>query len=446
MNLIEKISSNVRTANYGATQIVSNAINAINECNSQIQSVTSILKERAMTTARHIDDLVSQGKDPGPLAGVPFGVKDLFDVQGIVTTAGSALLTDQAPATKDATVITRLCNAGAIPVATLNMDEFAYGFVTDNTHYGITKNPHDLQRFAGGSSGGSAAAVASGMLAFSLGSDTNGSIRVPASLCGVWGLRPTYKSIPLDGVYPFSETLDTVGPFCTSIDDLQRVFHVMANRKDVFSGDVSSLRMARLQGWFERDVDTDILDSISEIIALGDRSDAIELDHVEAVRAASFLITASEGGTLHLPNLRAHPMEYDPATRDRLIAGSMLPVSTYIHAKKIEQWFQKYIHQVFGEYDILVAPATGCVAPYIDNPVVKVDGVETSARVNLGIYTQPLSLSGCPILTVPLNRGEKLPVGIQVIAKPHCEHVLFALGAVLEQKGIAKASIQQRGI
>ncbi|CAI3958547.1 Asp-tRNAAsn/Glu-tRNAGln amidotransferase A subunit or related amidase (GatA) (PDB:3H0L) [Commensalibacter communis] len=446
MDLIKKISKNVRSATYSATQIISDSLSAIDKYNPLIGSVTVALKDRALATAQHIDQLVAQGQDPGPLAGVPFGVKDLFDVKDITTTAGSVLLADHAPALKDATVITRLCNAGAVPVATLNMDEFAYGFVTDNTHYGITKNPHDTRRFAGGSSGGSAAAVAAGMMAFSLGSDTNGSIRVPASLCGVWGLRPAYNTIPLQGVYPFSETLDTIGPFCSSIHDLKCIFNILSDRNDHGKQDISSLKIARLKGWFERDVDQEILNAITEITSIGIETYNLTLDHIETVRAASFLITASEGGTLHLPYLRKEPLKYDPATRDRFIAGALLPVSTYLQAKKIEKWFRHYIHKIFGDYDLLIAPATGCTAPFINDPTVLVDGKKSSARVNLGIYTQPLSLSGCPILSLPLNRTGKLPVGLQIVAKPGNEHILFEFGALLEAKGIAKASIQQQGI
>ncbi|MDI2111926.1 AtzE family amidohydrolase [Commensalibacter nepenthis] len=445
MSIIKEITTNIRSGHYSAQQVISSYLEIISHYDSSINSVTRVLQNRALQSAKEIDNSISQGKDIGSLAGVPFGVKDLFDVKGEVTTAGSKFLSKNQPAKQDAEIIRRLCAAGAIPVATTNMDEFAYGFVTDNAHHGITHNPHDFSRFAGGSSGGSAAAVGGGLFPFALGSDTNGSIRVPASLCGVWGIRPTYGSIPMQGVYPFAESFDTIGPFCQTIEDLKTVFNVMAGKEEsVFFPSIPSVKIAQIGGWFERDVDQDILDSIQEITGLFRYNKKIELQYIEQVRAASFLITASEGGKLHLPSLREQPLEYDPATRERLMAGGLLPVSTYLKAKEIQRWFEQYLARIFNDYDLLIAPVVGSVAPQIDNPVVMVNGNPVSARVNLGIYTQPLSMSHCPILSVPLNRDGKLPVGLQLIAKPHQEELLFAVGAMLEQKDIAKSSIIQR--
>lgn len=445
MSSVHKIAHHIRNRRYSAQEVVSHYLEKIERYDVSMNSVTRLLKERALHTATQIDALIAEGKDPGVLAGVPFGVKDLFDVKGEVTTAGSKLLSKNNPANQDANVVQRLCAAGAIPVATLNMDEFAYGFVTDNAHHGMTHNPHDFLRFAGGSSGGSAASVGGGILPFSLGSDTNGSIRVPASFCGVWGIRPTYGVLSMQGVYPFAESFDTIGPVCQTIEDLKTVFNVMAEvTTNTSFPSISSLRIGQFVGWFERDVDQDILDVIQEVVCCFSQQGKIDLPYIEQVRAASYLMTASEGGKLHLPNLRTQPMEYDPATRERLMAGALLPVSSYLKAQEIQVWFQKYLDNIFKEYDLLIAPAVGSIAPQIDNPVVFVDGKPVSARVNLGIYTQPLSMSHCPVLSVPIHRDGKLPVGLQLIAKPHHEQLLFAVGAFLEERGVAKATIIQR--
>lgn len=445
MSSVQKIAHHIRNKRYSAQEVVSHYLEMIERYDVSMNSVTRLLKDRALYAATKVDAFIAEGKDPGVLAGVPFGVKDLFDVKGEVTTAGSKLLSKNHPAEQDAKVIQRLCAAGAIPVATLNMDEFAYGFVTDNAHHGMTHNPHDVSRFAGGSSGGSAASVGGGILPFSLGSDTNGSIRVPASFCGVWGIRPTYGVLSMQGVYPFAESFDTIGPFCQTIEDLKTVFKVMAEviTNTSFSS-ISSLRIGQLGGWFERDVDQDILDVIQEVVRCFSKQGKIDLPYIEQVRAASYLMTASEGGKLHLPNLRTKPMEYDPATRERLMAGALLPVSSYLKAKEIQFWFQQYLDNIFKEYDLLIAPAVGSIAPQIDNPVVFVDGKPVSARVNLGIYTQPFSMSHCPVLSVPIHRDGKLPIGLQLIAKPHQEQLLFAVGSLLEKNGIAKATIVQR--
>lgn len=441
------IAHSVSSGQSSAQKIISHYLNNIRQYDPPINSVTRLLDHRAVKAAAQIDHDIAQGKDPGPLAGVPFAVKDLFDVKGEVTTAGSKILSKNPPATQDAKVIQNLCAAGAIPVATLNMDEFAYGFVTDNAHHGMTHNPHDLSRFAGGSSGGSAASVGGGIIPFSLGSDTNGSIRVPASLCGVWGIRPTFGVLSMQGAYPFAKSFDTIGPFCQTVEDLKLVFNMMAglpNKAEILPS-ISGLRIAQVGGWFERDVDQDILQVIQEVMSLLGQSNKIELPHIEQVRTASYLMTASEGGNLHLPNLRTQPLDYDPATRDRLMAGALLPVSSYLQAQEIRTWFQNYLAEVFKEYDLLIAPAVGSGAPKIDHPIVYVDGKPAPARVHLGIYTQPFSMSKCPILSIPIHRGGKMPVGLQLIAQPYQEELLFAVGALLEQKGVAKASIIQRG-
>lgn len=441
------IAHSVRSGQYSAQQIISHYLNVIRRYDPPINSVTRLLDHRAVKMAVQIDHDIARGKDPGSLAGVPFAAKDLFDVKGEVTTAGSKILSKNPPANQDANVIQNLCAAGAIPVATLNMDEFAYGFVTDNAHHGMTHNPHDLSRFAGGSSGGSAASVGGGIVPFSLGSDTNGSIRVPASLCGVWGIRPTFDVLSMQGVYPFAKSFDTIGPFCQTVEDLRLVFNIMAGFKDTTDAlpPISDLRIAQVGGWFERDVDQDILQSIQDVMCLFSRSNKIEFPYIEQVRTASYIMTASEGGNLHLPNLRTQPLDYDPATRDRLMAGALLPVSSYLQAQKIHTWFQNYLAEIFKDYDLLIAPAVGSEAPQIDHPIVYVDGQPAPARVHLGIYTQPFSMSKCPVLSIPIQRTGRLPVGLQLIAKPYQEELLFAVGKLLEQKGLAKASIIQRG-
>lgn len=223
------IAQDIRSGKRSAASVMQAVLATISTQDSAIRSVTHLFAEQAMQQAHAVDAQLARKEPLPPLAGVPFGVKDLFDIKGHVTTAGSIVLRNTPPAAQDAAIVGRLRAAGAIPVATLNMDEFAYGFATDNAHYGITRNPHDTSRMAGGSSGGSAAAVAAGFLPLTLGTDTNGSIRVPASLCGVWGLKPTLGRLPREGAYPFSASLDVVGHFASTLDDLQTAFYIMAD-------------------------------------------------------------------------------------------------------------------------------------------------------------------------------------------------------------------------
>src|SRR5260221_5708953 len=215
-----ELAAAVRDGHISAARITRDTLDAIEKRDPAYNCFTAVTADRALREADSVDRALASGHDPGPLAGVPYAVKNLFDVAGLVTLAGSKINRDHAPAGNDATAIQRLAAAGAVLVGALNMDEYAYGFTTENSHEGPTRNPHDLARSAGGSSGGSAAAVAAGQVPFTLGSDTNGSIRVPSSLCGIFGLKPTYGRLPRNGSYPFVASLDHPGPFARSARDL----------------------------------------------------------------------------------------------------------------------------------------------------------------------------------------------------------------------------------
>ena len=420
-----------------ARKITETTLDVLKQQDSSIHSVTRLLTNEALAQADAVDALRSAGKPLPPLAGVPFGVKDLFDVAGYVTTAGSIVLNDTPPATHDAPVVKRLKDAGAILVATLNMDEFAYGFATENSHYGTTFNPRDTSRMAGGSSGGSAAAVAAGFLPLALGSDTNGSIRVPASLCGVWGLKPTFGRLPREGAYPFSASLDVVGHFAANLSDLTTAFHVMDGTSAAPEPKLSDLRIARLGGWFATNLTPSCQKALDRTCDALDVKQTVELPEVAIARACSFLITAAEGGNLHLPRLRKLAAQYDPATRDRLLAGALLPADTYLQAQRFRRWFRDEVHALFREKaDVLIAPSVMCEAPRRDDPTVMVDGKNVSARAYLGLYTQPLSLPGLPVLAAPLINPDGLPLGLQLVAAPGKEASLFAVARELEKSGV----------
>ena len=308
-----------------------------------------------------------------PLAGVPYAVKNLFDVTGLSTLAGSKINRDLPPATADATLITRMRDAGAVLVGTLNMDEYAYGFTTENTHYGPTRNPHDIDRISGGSSGGSGAAVAARLVPLTLGSDTNGSIRVPASLNGIWGLKPTYGRLSRAGSFPFVASLDHLGPFASTLDDLaacydamqgpdardpacaQRPVETVATR--VVEGS-TGLRVARLGGYFDENVTDAARDAVDRACAALAVTRKVIFPDVAKARAAAFIITSSEGASLHLPNLRTRMDDFDPMTRDRFLAGTLLPASWYLKAQRIRAKFRARVMEIFGDVDVLIAAAT----------------------------------------------------------------------------------------
>ena len=429
MSSARETASQVRSGQTTASCVVENCLSQLERQAAPLTAVTRLLADRARKEADQVDAIVSGGGDPGPLAGVPYGVKDLFDVAGLPTTAGSAIYADAPPAADDAEAIKRLHAAGAVLTATLNMDEFAYGFATINALHGTTRNPHDLTRLSGGSSGGSAAIVAAGHLPFSLGTDTNGSVRVPASLTGTYGLKPTHGDLPLGGVFPFAESFDDVGPFARTAADLVLVWEVLSGRTVDWSGEAP--KVAWLGGRFMQNIDPAQLEAMDEIAP---DAPVIEISDIARARSAAFLITAYEGGKLHRDALARDAMAFDPQTRDRLLAGALLPESVVKKAYDFKREFRLRISELLAGYDVLLAPATPGPAPLIDDPFILIDGKLSQARANLGIHTQPISFAGLPSLAVPLYRPGRLPLGLQLIGQPGGEEALFRYAAALERE------------
>jgi aspartyl-tRNA(Asn)/glutamyl-tRNA(Gln) amidotransferase subunit A len=439
-----ELAHRVRRGDIKTRDTVEAALAAAEQNNPRLNCFTRILADSARRDAEELDRMIEQGIEPGPLAGVPFAVKDLFDVSGYATTAGAKLRWNVSAAKQDAIAVQLFKRAGAILIGTLNMDEFAYGFATVNAHFGTTRNPHDTDCLAGGSSGGSAAVVAARLVPLSLGSDTNGSVRVPAALCGVWGIRPADDAISVAGTFPFAEILDTVGPFATSADDLRLAYNLLANvapSDPTVSDshmDVSGLRIGRLRGWFERNASEVIIESIEQV-ARHVRAEEALMPDAEAARSASFMMTAAQGGALHLETLRDRAMEYDPAVRDRLLAGAMLPAGLYVKAMSFRRAYRQRVHALLQKFDVLIAPCTPVTAPRIDQATIMIDGNPAPARAQLGLYTQPLSLAGIPIVSGPMNRPGEMPVGIQFATAPGKEPMLFSLMKRLESDGILRS-------
>ncbi len=436
-----EIASAVRDGSVSAAWIVEDCLAGLAK-GPALNAVTRILADRARHEARQVDAVVAAGRDPGPLAGVPYGVKDLFDVAGLPTTAGSSIYAEAPPARHDAEAIERLRNAGAILVATLNMDEFAYGFATINARHGTTRNPHDTDRLAGGSSGGSAAIVSAGLLPFSLGSDTNGSIRVPASLTGIYGLKPTHGGLPMAGVFALAESLDDIGPFGLSVADLRCVWEVLSGTA-IAAKAGREFRVARLGGRFAENASPE---QLAAMTAIAPDAPIVDLPDIARARSAAFLITAYEGGALHREALARDAMAFDPATRDRLIAGALLPQPLYQAAQAFRQHLTSAITHLIADYDVMLAPATPCVAPLIEDPRILIDGALRPARADLGIHTQPISFTGLPSLAVPLRRPGRLPLGLQLIGRHGDEATLFAYAATLEERGLIGVSPPPGGL
>jgi amidase/aspartyl-tRNA(Asn)/glutamyl-tRNA(Gln) amidotransferase subunit A len=432
------------------------ALARIEATDSRVNAFTAVLAERALARAAELD----RRHEALPLQGLPFAVKNLFDLQGLATLAGSKIERDAPPAQRDAALVRRLEAAGAVCVGALNMDEYAYGFTTENTHYGATHNPHDLSRISGGSSGGSAAAVAAGQVPLTLGSDTNGSIRVPSSLCGVFGLKPTFGRLSRAGSYPFVASLDHLGPFTRSVGDLAAAYDVMqgADADDpaqvhrpvqptapLLARGAEGLRIGVLGGWFQ----TMAQEPARAAVALAARSlgatQEVLWPEVDRARTAAFIITNAEGATLHLADLQLRPQDFDPHTRDRFLAGALLPAAWVLQAQRVRHWFARQVAASFAQVDVLLAPATPCTAPAIGTEWLHINGQQLPARPSMGLLTQPVSAIGLPVATVPLwgldPAAPHLPIGVQVIAAPWREDLCLRVARALEAAGVAQAPV-----
>ena len=443
----------VRSGELTAAEVIDAALAAIRLRDPVLNCFTAIADTRAIARARMIDQDRAQKKPLGPLAGVPFAVKNLFDVEKLPTRAGAKINRERAPARRDAALIERLEAAGAILVGTLNMGEYAYDFTGENIHDGPSRNPHDVSRMTGGSSGGSAGAVAGQLVPLALGSDTNGSIRVPASLCGLFGLKPTYGRLSRARTFPFVASLDHLGPLARNTTDLALAYDAMQGPDPddpacaarpiepvvpLLERGAEGLTIAVVGGYFRADAGPEAFVAIDRVAAALSVNQDIEITEAARARAAAYVITASEGAALHLERLRTRAEDFDPAVRDRLIAGAMIPAALVQKAQIFRRWYRARVLELFEKVDAILAPATPCTAPAIGQKTFVLDGEELPVRANLGMYTQPISFIGLPVVAVPIPLAP-LPIGVQIITAPWREDVALRVAYALEQMGVAAA-------
>ncbi len=446
------IAADVRARRRSAVSVAEEALAAVAAGNPRLNAFTHVDPARALATAAAVDATIAQGDDPGPLAGVPFAVKNLFDLEGIATLAGSKIERDAPPATRDAYLVRRMLAAGAVPIGALNMDEYAYGFTTENAHEGPAHNPHDLARMAGGSSGGSAAAVAGGLVPLTLGSDTNGSIRVPSAMCGIFGLKPTYGRLARTGSYLFAASFDHLGPFARTLEDLALAYDALqghdpedpAQSRTPFQpvtglSGIAGLRIGVATGHFAANAHPEALAAVQTFAAGLGATIPVDLPLAPAGRAAAFLITMIEGGNLHLPDLKTRPDDFDPATRDRFLAGTLLPGTWVQQAQRVRAAWRAQALAAFAHVDCFLTPTLPCVAPLIGQETMVVDGQTLPTRPMLGVFTQPISCIGLPAMAVPLARPGGLPLSVQLVAAPWREDILFRVADALVQAGLAAA-------
>ena len=451
---VAEIARAVTSMEVNAHGVVMAALGRIEANNQRLGAFTEVLAERAIARATTIDAEIQQGKR-FPLAGVPFAVKNLFDVQGLPTRAGSKINLTHPPAKADAALVRRLEAAGAICLGTLQMGEYAYDFTGENLHDGPAHNPHDLAHMTGGSSSGPAAAVAGGLVPLALGSDTNGSIRVPASLCGLFGLKPTFGRLSRQGTFPFVASLDAVGPLARSVEDLAMSYDAMQGFDEddpvqvkrpleAVAGRLgrgsAGLRIAIADGYFGGDAEVrEMMDVVAKALGV---ARYVTIPGAAAARAAAFLITMSEGATLHLERLRTQADDFEPAVSERLMAGALLPSTWIDKAQRFRRAFRDEMMKLFQQVDVILAPATPVRAPRIGQQTAIIGGVEMPVRPHLGVFTQPISFIGLPVVAAPIRvASHKLPLGVQIIAAPWREDFALRVARQLETEGVAVAPV-----
>lgn len=449
--ILQAIASGERSAR----EVCEQALAHIEAGDGAINAFTATTARRARAEADAVDARRARGEALAPLAGLPYAVKNLFDIEGLTTLAGSRINRELPAAREDALLVQRLQAAGAVLVGALNMDEYAYGFTTENTHYGATRNPHDRTRIAGGSSGGSGAAVAARQVPLALGSDTNGSIRVPASLCGTWGLKPTFGRLSRRGTYPFVHSLDHLGPIADSVQGLALAYDAMQGPDPLDPGchalrvqatmptlqqGTGGLRIGVLGGYFREHASAPARAAVDLAArTLGARDEVLWPDAALA-RAAAFIVTASEGASLHLPDLRRRPQDFEPLSVERFISGLLQPADWYLRAQRFRRAYRDQVNALFQHWDLLLAPATPISAPAVGTEWIEINGVSHPCRPAMGLLTQPISFAGCPVVAAPLwpEATGGMPIGVQLIAAPWNEALCLRAARALEEAGTAR--------
>ncbi|HSK89186.1 MAG TPA: amidase [Anaerolineales bacterium] len=388
---------------------------------------------------------VNDGSSTKSLNGIPLAIKDLFDIAGVRTTIGSKFFADHI-AEQDAYVVEKLKQAGAVFVGKTNTHEIALGITGNNPHYGTARNPWDLTRIPGGSSSGSAIAVATGMALGALGTDTGGSIRIPASLCGVVGLKPTFGRVSLRGVFPLSWNLDHVGPLTKSVRDAALLLQIIAiyDEQDptsvkMLTGDylghlndpVKGRKIALGVGEFIDTSDPEVLQAVREAAkvfeALGCSIQDVDVNWLQQAAQANKLMTQSDGAAVHRDRLREHPEMFGDDIRRRLEDGASTPLADYILARRAQTEIKKKFELFFESSDFLILPTTPIAAPTIEGH----DAVEQAGRLTR--FTAPFNLAGLPALSLPCGfTKEGLPIGLQIVSRSWGEFKLLNVGHAFE--------------
>jgi aspartyl-tRNA(Asn)/glutamyl-tRNA(Gln) amidotransferase subunit A len=449
---IAEASKRMMRKELSPVELTQAALARISALNPRLNAFITVLEDRASTAAKAAEQEIMSGQRRGPLHGIPIALKDLYATKGVRTTAGSKILQDFVP-TEDATVTRLLAEAGTILLGKTHMNEFAYGPDGDNGHYGRVRNPWNLERITGGSSSGSGAALAASLCLGALGSDTGGSIRIPAALCGIAGIKPTYGRVSRYGLTPLSWCLDHAGPMAKTVEDVALLLRAMAGydpndpasaRRPVpeytaaLSGDVRGLRIGIPREYFfdllDPEVERAIHQAMEELRSLGASLHDVSWPALRYVTLAALIIVLVEASAFHDAWIRTRPHDYSPDIALRLKWGLLLPASAYLKAQRLRTVLCREVAQLWSQADVLITPATMLAAPSPSETHVRLGDRQLSTREAILRLMRPFNLTGLPAISIPCGfTTAGLPIGLQIAGKPFDEATVLRVAYAYEQ-------------
>jgi aspartyl-tRNA(Asn)/glutamyl-tRNA(Gln) amidotransferase subunit A len=438
MTILEAAAA-LRAKKISSRELTENSLDRIARSNPRLNAFITIVEESARARASAMDDELRRGIDRGPLHGIPIAHKDVVETRGVRTTAGSKIFASFVPE-RDAEIVTKLNDAGAVMVGKTGLHELAYGIASNNPHYGAIRNPWDLERIPGGSSGGSGAAVAADLVPMATATDTGGSIRIPCSFCGTVGLKPTYERVSRRGVMPLSLTLDHVGPIARTVRDAAVSFHAMAENPSGYvpppDVDIRGVRIGLPENFYFDRLDAEVARAVRTAVqsagALGARVIHVRVPDMEAVNVAGRVIQLAEATAVLRPYLGRRG-DFGADVLALLDQGRLIPAADYIDAQRLRRIFIAEFAQLWSQVDCLFTPATQIAAPRIGQETVQIGTVTEDVRLAATRLARGINVLGFPALAIPCGfTKDNLPIGLQIIGAPRQEDMLLRVGAAME--------------
>jgi aspartyl-tRNA(Asn)/glutamyl-tRNA(Gln) amidotransferase subunit A len=448
---VAELSDLIRSRQVSPLEVTEAYLTRIDQLNPRLNAYITVMADGAVEAARRAEAEITSGTYRGPLHGVPLGIKDLLDVAGVPNTMGSSILRDNLPAT-DATAVAKLADQGAIIVGKHNLHEFAFGITSENPHYGVVRNPWNTDRVPGGSSGGTAAAVAAGLCVAGLGSDTGASIRAPAAWCGVVGLKPTYGRVSRAGALPLAWSLDHIGPIARTVRDCAIIMQAIAGHDALdpgssaeavpdFTSDLDrplhGLRVGVPRDYFfeviEPEVDGIVRAAVQVLESLGASVREVSLPHVTHAQVAGNVIMSSEAATWHATWLRERPGDYGADVLARIRGGLLVRATEYLASQQMRTLIQRDFAEAFAEVDVVVGPTVPIVAPPIGRTTEPGGALNMAPRSIANRATVPCNLTGMPAISVPCGFADDgMPVGLQIMGAAFAEPLVLRVAAAYE--------------